>query len=296
MPACYGYALRSQLEFEVVRDGGAESPLVVGEGGESFAIDSPPLLEWHDEGRPFARLWSDDGRHRVWVDSIGWFGVDPTIPRIDAPTTSSGIRRETRLWGVPAALCFMERGDLPLHAAAVDVGGHAVILAAPGRHGKTTLAAAFTSCGHRLLSEDLTCVRTSPSLSVLPGPALLRVRRDVFDRLTFPGTTVLAEDADRVYVAVTPDRRGDGAPVPVAAIVFLRTTDESSVRVERVSPHDAIPDLWTLSFNLPTDRDRSRCFAGVAALGSGVPVYNVHRRLAFDTLDDVIDEIVRLAT
>ena len=56
-------------------------------------------------------------------------------------------------------LCFRARGDTALHAAAVEVDGQAVVLGAPGTFGKTTLAAAFHAAGHRLLSEDTTCIR-----------------------------------------------------------------------------------------------------------------------------------------
>ena len=80
----------------------------------------------------------------------------------------------------------MARGDLAVHAAAVDVDGSALLLAAPGRYGKTTLAAAFAGQGYRLLAEDTTCYRPSSDPSVLPGLAMLRIRPDVHEHLSHP--------------------------------------------------------------------------------------------------------------
>ena len=82
----------------------------------------------------------------------------------------SGPRREARLFGLPAALCFMTRGDVAVHAAAVDVDGSALLLAAPGRFGKTTLAAAFAGEGFRLLAEDTACYRSIPRPIGAPRP------------------------------------------------------------------------------------------------------------------------------
>ena len=185
----------------------------------------------------------------------------------------------------------MGRGDQSVHAAAVDVGGSALILAAPGRFGKSTLASAFLQAGGRPLSEDTTCLRVDPAPSIVPGPAMLRIRPDVHERLRFPGTRVLAEDPDRVYLAVDEATRGDDAPVPLRGVVFLRRS-EGEMTIERVPADRALPDLWTLSFHLPNDQDRSRCFRTIAELAKQVPVWNLHRRLSFDHIPEVVDGII----
>ena len=233
---CFGYLPRSTVTFTACRRGGdvAFDRIEISEAERELEMATAPLLEWHEAGRPFARLWDDAPRFTVWIDGIGWFEIDRAGPSIVIPAESKGIRREARLWGVPAALCFMGRGDLPLHAAAVDVNGSAVVFAAPGRYGKTTLAAAFTQAGHRLLSEDLTCVSTNPVPVVWPGPALLRVRKDAFRRLAFSDDDVVDEDETRMYVMPDQEARGDGAAVPLRAIVFLRTHDSEHLALERV--------------------------------------------------------------
>src|SRR5438034_1082947 len=119
--------------------------------------------------------------HRMWTDLEGWFEIDAANRSVTVPPCSDPVRREERFWGVPVSLCYLLRGDVGIHAAAVEVEGAGVLLAAPGRSGKTTLAGAFLAAGHRLLSEDLSCCRSSPVPLLLPGPAMLRVRRDVHE-------------------------------------------------------------------------------------------------------------------
>ena len=168
------------------------------------------------------------------------------------------MRREERLWGVPTMLCFLARGDVPLHAAAVNVGGEAVLLAAPGYYGKTTLAAGFDAAGYRVLAEDVACIRFAPEPHVVPGPALLRVRGDVAESFDLPGARAVAESDNRVHFSLDPARRGDCTPVPLHAIVLLRK-GEDGIALERVAAADTLRDLWLLSFRLPTLEDRDRC-------------------------------------
>ena len=290
--SCYGFSVRSDLPFQFIRPGG-EDPLKVGLASDDHPLPTrAPLLTWDQApGRSFARFYGDGDRYSLWIDEMGWFFVDPAAPSIDVPRRADPVRREVRLWSFPISLCLVERGDVSLHGAAIDVGGTALVFAAPGRHGKTTLASAFLQAGYRLLSEDLTCVRPEGSPSVLPGPAVMRVRRDSYARLEFPGMHVVAEDPDRVYLSVDESLRGDGRPVPIGAVVFLRKSSRG-LSMERVSAADSLRDLWALSFTLPTDESKRRCFQSLTAIAASVPVWNVHRELRFDDLGSLVDRLV----
>jgi hypothetical protein len=290
---CFGFSVRSQLNFRFLRPGPG-TPLHVLEAAEGR---TPPrgelLLEWDlHPGRAFARFFSiGRGRYSLWIEKVGWFLVDPRAPSIEVPSVRDSLRREVRLWSLPMGLCMTERGDIAIHGAAIDVDGSAILLAAPGRHGKTTLAAAFVGAGHRLLSEDLTCCAPFPQPTVLPGPVVMRVRRDAFLRLSFPAAKVVAEDHDRVYLSVEEPHRGDGQPVPLRAIVFLRASSDET-RMERVAAQDSLRDLWSLSFTVPTDASRTTCFEGLTQLTASTPVWNLHRRLRFDDLPLVVDRVI----
>jgi hypothetical protein len=294
---CFGYELRSDLSFEYLREGGATDVLEVTETRRIDAGKSgEPVREWLPRpDRPFtARLFREDHRWRLWVTDIGSFHIDPVAASIEVPRDAPPLLREERLWGIPTVLCFLSRGDHSLHAASVESGGRAIVFGAPGRFGKTTLAAALVSAGYRLLSEDSTCLRRSADgIDVVPGPAMLRVRRDPDRSPEVPGGRVLHVD-ERVHLAIEPALRGTGDPVPVDAIVLLREANAENPRLERVPAEEAIPDLWALSFSTPTDEDRRRCFDGVTQLAATVPIWNLHRPMRYDALDAVIRELERV--
>lgn len=289
----FGFEILSELGFTYTRSGGG-MPLHVVENDAGAAEDPGELLiEWKRPQHPFAaRLYREGAVTRLWVEGAGWFVIDPIARRIEIPPHGGdAVRREERLWGIPVLLCFLARGELPLHAAAIEVEGGAILVSGQSRAGKTTLAAAFARRGYRVLSEDLSCIRLAGQTSVLPGPAMLRLRLDAAARVRIPTARAVATDADRVHLALDKELRGTADPVPLRS-VFLLTGGRTRMSVKPVETTKAISDLWSLSFRLPTDEDRTRCFSGVVELAQRVPVYEMARRPSYDGLDAVIDAIV----
>lgn len=282
--ACYGFEVSSGLPFSYLREGGGDPLEVTAPAPEGERLDDRLLVEWTatPELPLEARLYSDGRSFRLWIGGGGWFSVEPERGRVQVPA-DGGLRTEERLWGIPALLCFRARGDLPLHAAAVETDEGAVLVAAPRTYGKTTTAAAFHRAGCRVLSEDTSCLRLGPEPAVVPGPAMLRVRHDVAGRLDLPRARRLGEDDDRVHYAL--DEPGDCTPVPLRAVVFLDRSEDAT-ELEPVEQPEALRDLWALSFRLPTEEDVGRSFAGVADLASAIPAFRLRRPLALDALDD----------
>lgn len=294
--SCFGFSVQSALPLRFLRNGSGEQLEVdsrPGDGQSTESTGNEPLLEWNfNPVEPFlARLYRGGLGYRLWIAGEGWFTIDVVGRRIIVPEFADTVLLEHRLWGIPAALCMLHRGDLPLHAAAIETEGAAVILAAPGHFGKTTLAAAFLQAGYRVLSEDLSCVRLSPVPSVIAGPALLRLRSDVAAHFRDLPADKVGGGNGRVSLAISEQLRGDCRPLPIAAIVCLRV---SSGRLEasRAPTVEAIRDLWTLSLRTPTDSDRARCFVELSKLTRRVPTWNLLRPLQFTQLPRVLDKIV----
>ncbi len=294
--SCFGFEVRSDLELRFLRNrGGVNGPAlrVSVDDQPAPAVAGEPLVEWLQEGDAplHARLYDggDGATYRLWIDGVGWYGIDPEGPGVAVPSSEEPVRREERLWGIPALLCFLRRGDLPLHASAVQVGDGAVLIGAPSRFGKTTLAAAFWREGFRVLSEDLTCVRPSGP-SVLPGPAMLRMRLDMAESLGIadePGAIALA---DRVRLPLGGSAGGDSRPVPLRAIVLLGEASDE-VSMVSVTAIEAIPALWGLSFAVPTREGPARCFQQLADLASLVPVWELRRPVSVESLPRVVDAV-----
>jgi len=287
--SCYGYAVHSDLELKYLRSG-AGDPLEVVTGLPPDRPHGELLREWAPPDFPVhARLFADGDGFRLWNDEAGWYCIDPHAPRIIVPREGDPVRREERIWGLPIMLCFLARGELALHASCVEVDGRALILAAPRRFGKTTLAAAFAAAGYRVLAEDLTCLRLSPSPSVIPGPAMLRVRRDVADSFIVPGAVELGRDEDRVHLSLD-HARGSCDPVALGGIALLLEGDTDPL-VEPAEGTDVLRDLWLLSFKLRNDDDMARCFNAVTQAAFAAPAWNLTRRLELQDLPATVERL-----
>jgi hypothetical protein len=299
-------AIRSGLPFRYLRHGPGVALTVKEAAATDGESGGDLVMEWPGQGASGgSRLYRQGTDFRFWIDGPGWFDVDPTLPSITAPQLPSLTRRaevapgvpevellawrEAPMWGVPAMLCFMEQSYLPLHAASVDVGGAGLLLGAPGTFGKTTLAGAFHNAGYRLLSDDISACALPPDPVVFPGPALLRVRRDVFDRVDFPDTESAFENPFRVGLAIDESRRGDSRPVKLRGIVLLRRPGDK-LSLTPAEPVEAIRDLLALCFRGVLDRGRA--FQEVATLVDAVPVWYLTREFDYIGLPSVVDRIV----
>ena len=292
----FGFRVQTREALRFLRAGGGKETLEVLTAPEPrVRPQTEPLASWKLRGGedPVQVTLHRAGRgFEYWVADVGGFYVDPEGARVEMPDSTDEILREQRLWGVPTTLCYMARGDFSLHAAAVEVDGGAIVLAAPGRHGKTTLAMGFHESGYRVLSEDLSCCRADPEPILFPGPAILRVRPDVYDGEPPIGTHVVVRQRDRVYLGIDRDRRGSGAPVPLRAAVFLRES-AGEVRIERAPPPVALADLWHLNFRLPESEGRATSFRQLSRLASGLDTWNLYRPLTRECLEEAVGLIVR---
>lgn len=283
---CFGWEIRSAAEFVYLRAGEGQPLTVEVASGEAPAEQGSLLVEYVStpDSPISARLYGAGSAFHLFVAGTGggWFSIDTRTPRIEIPPSDDPVRREERLWGIPAALCFLARGDLPLHAAAVESDG-AILLAAPSGFGKTMLSAFMVANGLRLLAEDLSCIRLGPEPSVVPGPAMLRLRRGLAERLELSHTHELSSRDDRVHLALDGALRGDCRPVAIRAVVLLHE-DDDGVSLERVPREAAVRDLWSLSFRIPRDADRERCFRGVAELAESVPIWSLRYPRRLDVL------------
>ena len=291
-PSVFGFSIRSVLPLKFLRSGGGVQPLeVVTAENTDNRLQGELLGEWPLQGTSYpahARLFRIPRGYDYWTSDAGLYRVDLERGRIEVPGAAEPLLREQRLHGLPMILSFQARGDLSLHAAAVEIGSSAVILAAPSRYGKTTVAFAFQRMGHRVLSEDLICCRPETA-EAIPGPAVLRLRPDVFHGDLPDGLFVIEERPDRVFIGFDAAHAGSGAPVPVKAIVFLREADEFAA--EEVPRVTALKDLWSLSFRTGTQQDRGDTFQRLATLAGSVPFWNVHRPLIKSALGRTVELI-----
>ncbi|MFY7960938.1 MAG: HPr kinase/phosphorylase [Elsteraceae bacterium] len=292
----FGWRLRSQLSLVELLPwrGDARAPDIIVEIGTVPELDpeSPcfsPVLQIQPTGVRFiipsvAGYWVEGGRRVV---------VSPTLPK-EAPDI-----RVFLLGTVLAVLCF-QRGLLPLHASAVDIGGQTLLLSGPSGAGKSTLAAAFSARGHRLLSDDLCALRIEKGESLMIHPAfpIVKLWRDSADHLQAPidGLPRSREELEKYHVPLAEDRF-QPAPLPVAQIVFLRTERLAEARrsrllggFEALRRYDLV-HRWRLGLALGAHR---LMFEGMARLVETASVAEVARSADLADLPSLVDEVLAL--
>jgi hypothetical protein len=292
-PSVFGFAVQSTIAWQFLRNGGGTDPLDIVEGEEHGGPEPGDLLgDWPLAGTPYpahARLLRIPRGYEYMTSDAGRFRIDLENARIEVPATGDPLLREQRLYGLPMILSLVSRGDVSLHAAATQVGSGAVLLAAPSRYGKSTLALAFQRRGYRVLCEDLVCCRPH-TLEAIPGPALIRIRPDVFSPDLPDGLFVAGARPDRVFVGFDAAHRGSSDPLPIRGVVFLRNSD--GFKVETVPRATALKDLWSLNFRTGTEADRVNSFQKLAALAGSVDSWNLYRPFRLSALDETVDLVL----
>ncbi len=290
---CFGFELLAAEPIWLLRNG-TGTPLHVVHEPTSEPVDGSPIAEWFaNERNPIeAKLYvASPNAFALSIEGAGWYRIDPHGMKISTPGRPGNLAGSIRLLGLPLLLCCLARGDTTLHAAAVQVDDYAILLAAPGRHGKTSLSASFVAQGHRLLTEDLSCLRISSSgAELIPGPTGLRIRPDMTDLVPLPGYEEVGRYDDRVVLNPV-GGVGDCTPVRVGAIIFLSEFGHRS-ELAPVAPGDAVRDLWFLSFHLPNDADRARKFQALVDLAAAVPVLRFVRPHDRTKLKENVDFII----
>lgn len=292
---CFGFEFYSAIPFRCLRYG--TGPALQVETPADQHVDNPGgfMGAWEAGTVPsvFARLYREGDLYRLWTRSGGWTLVEPQIPRITLPPFENAARSEENVWNIPIALCLLHRGDLALHAAAVEIDGRALMLVAPGGSGKTTLAAAFAQAGHRVLSEDVTCITNDDMPAIVPGPAMLRLRPDVMPFLDLSEAEVIRRMPSRITLALNSESRGNCRPVPLGAVVLL-DREATAFGMERIPAVNAVQTVWSLTFMMPTDEWQAFCFTRLVDVVKTVPVWRLKRPVQFSALPETVARLTAL--
>lgn len=147
---------------------------------------------------------------------------DGTLVEVACEPKADRREVESLLAGPLAAALIHQRGELPLHGAALvaPTSGNAVVIVGRQGSGKSTLAYELVQIGWSLLSDDL--VRLTSDAGVVlawPGRIGVKLCRDACERVSLPLDALkrVSGEREKYLVPITPQRD----PVPVRLIVAL---------------------------------------------------------------------------
>jgi hypothetical protein len=265
MSSLYGFEVKSDLPLLRLNS-------AVGTRGELRVEAAASRLERPDLA-PVSTLVTDDGH--CWYATYEFgdgrcllelppqesFLLEPVVGRVIVDCEANDAElREHRI--VSSAVCTLlsMRGDLVLHASAIEADGCAVLFCGPTQRGKSTLARALGEAGHRLLGEDGIAIELGDGEPVaFPGARGVRVRS--------------RDGNGRARTDLLPDPgSGEPSPCPVGAVVLLEERG-AELAVELLEPARA---LALLTPNLVHSGGRGAigaAFANLATLLSSAPAF-----------------------
>lgn len=204
------------------------------------------------------------------------------------------------LLGTGLVLLCYQRGTLPLHAAALRIGGRTIAIAGVSGAGKSTLALALSQRGHSLLSDDLAVLRDDGpnGISVLPAFPRLSLWADTLDwagvstdglrrvrprqnKYDFEPSTGFTPEAARLDAVIHIGPPGDGPP--------RLTAMTRPQAIAHLTHHATRPWLPR-----PDGQETAR-LAQATAIARAVPLFTLTRALGLDAVSRTVAMIEDLA-
>jgi hypothetical protein len=226
-----------------------------------------PFAPWYEaDAVSIAR--AEDQLLARFPDGTAFLVTSHCIALVDAPGHYTIDDLAAYALGPVLAVALHLQGAVLLHAAAVAIGGKAILFAGDSGSGKSTIAAILHRLGYRVLSDDVTEVADGEALASL---AAIRLWPDVVEALYGPAGAFpdRAPSWEKKMVAVAP-----ADSCPIGAILFLEERADSP-RIERLAPRDGWQRLMadTYTSRLPDPRMARRIFEQTSALADRIPMF-----------------------
>jgi hypothetical protein len=264
MGSLYGFEVASELPLQRLNAAvGTRGELTIGQTGLHPPAGDPVSTLTDEKGACwYASYELDGGGCLLQMPPTGSFLLDPDVARIavDRDDQDDDLL-EHRIASSAICTLLAMRGDLVLHAAAVEADGRAVAFCGPTQRGKSTLARSLGEAGSRLLGEDGIAIELGEDgATAYPGARGVRARSS--DGNGRRRTELLADPGP-----------GEPPPCPVAALVLLGERG-ATLEIEPLAPARALALLTPNLIHSGTRPAIAAAFAGLASLLRVVPAFS----------------------
>jgi hypothetical protein len=268
------------------------------QGTRAFADEDPSYARsWYESadltaaGQPVMTIDASECGYRLAYRDEATFLVDRAGRHVVArwAPSRSDVDAANYLTGSVLAFVLRLRGSVPLHASAVAVDGGALLFVGESWSGKSSTAAAFSTLGHSLISDDLVRIEASrDGFMAYPAHPSLNVWGD--SEATLFGAVDRDAYRKRCIDALHAGYRFQPTPAPIHAVYVLaeRTPGGRRPAISHLPPRDALIALvrHTHGGCFLDGEMRVRELEVIARLVEEVPV----RELAFgDSLEDLVE-------
>ncbi|MFL6721466.1 MAG: HPr kinase/phosphorylase [Sphingomonas sp.] len=192
-----------------------------------------------------------------------------------------------------------QRGLLPLHANAVEIGGKAVAFMGESGAGKSTLAAWFHDRGYRVIADDVCVIGFDEAGRPYAAPGLPRLRlwAEALELMgrdfgSYPRSYVGNHNQDKFDVPIDSDMAAT-TNVPLAALYVLERGAKLAISTLRgIEAADAVfANTYRGGFVSIAGGDESHWRSAIGVVRS-LPVFRVSRKWDLASLDKQCREIL----
>lgn len=246
-------------------------------------------------------------------DAVPGYNVTPAGTLLSIPQVGRYLIREGReivvdpepgasdrnlrvfLLGSAFGALLHQRGLLPLHANAIEIGGRAVAFSGHSGAGKSTIAGWFQDRGLRMLSDDVCVIGggdgEGPPLA-FPGVPRLRLWRDALEESgraaeDYPRSF---DDRDKYDVPAAPGSGEVAMPLPLERIYILARAEEEDEgpAIRRLSGVEAVDALVANTYRggyVKMIGGTGAHLAQCLRIARSVPVFEARRVWGFVSFD-----------
>lgn len=242
--------------------------------------------------------------HRLRYSHGGIFDIDGDGARITWYRRDGAALELVRniVIGPALALALEAGGELCLHGSAVVIDGRAIAFVGPKHHGKSTIAAALTRAGARLVGDDLIAIAPGAygtPAHVRPGVASLRLWSDAASAIDVGGIGRAISDGMKTTATDLRDAAVARTAAPLAALYLLQPVTVTSggaavlrAPVRAAEATIALAQQMKLPGSLVGVRGAAARLGAVAVVAANVPVFRLAVVRDFGRLPAVVSELL----
>lgn len=244
-------------------------------------------------------LRTPSGDHYLFWPQVGraYVADGQLIALSPNPEVSEDVLR-LHILGSAMGILLYQRGLLPIHASAVQVGDHAVAFMGMWGAGKSTMAAAMHVQGYPLLTDDIVAISLNgPSPTIAAGFPQMKL---------WPDTVTIFGDEPTALAPVLPDEEKrkktltDAASpqkLPLRSIYLLE--DGPSPQIEQLPAKMAFFELLTnwygarFGADFLNNMERKELFSQTSQLVQRIPLFALIRPNALEQLPALVQMIAQ---